>query len=505
MTIDPNVLGTVTFMLPIITLFIGFLVLKWDALKVSVAAWVVEVIIILIAYPDASIMRATIWANIDLWSAYAVIWTGFLFSQMYRNTGLLERLIQTLDSLFKSNWGKALTLSGVVGGLIGAFNGFATYPVTISGIKELGYENWRAAIGYLVFFSWMVPFVSLWIGGTIAQVGSHIPIIEFAPYIGALSIPLVFVSAIGFSHILEVNLKEPHNLALLLLTVFGGLTGIILFTILLPDFYIFTLIGSSIFTLIYLVAYKKSRNLEGEKIPGLTLSGMIRPFAPIIIGIVIILLWGTEPIKSIVAKAAFTLDLWGFTPIKINLISNPGFYILIIALASYLFVVKPPAEGTKPSTPLKDIITGSKISANTLITLFFGGGLVGIMTSAGQITAVRNILEQLSAIGYSVVLTVFSFISGIVFAAGVSADLLLSAMQVGVSVGVPIAFLVAIVALVVMGPANPLKPALLYYTATIAEAPPNDHPTMFRTALVWQVLALVIIIIEVAITVWFFL
>ena len=361
MAIDPNVLGTVTFMLPIITLFIGFLILKWDALKVSAAAWVVEVIIVLVAYPEASIVRATIWANIDLWTAYAVIWTGFLFSQMYRNTGLLERLITTLGSLFTSKWGKALTLSGVVGGLIGAFNGFATYPVTIAGIKELGFESWRSAIGYLVFFSWMVPFVSLWIGGTIAHVGSHLPIEEFVPYIGAMSIPLVFVSSIGFSHILGVNLKEPHNLALMVLTALGGITGIVLFTLILPNFYLFTLVGSSVFTLIYLVAYKKSRNLEGEKVPGLTIAGMIRPFAPIIIGIVVILLWGMEPIKSIVGKAAFTLNLWGFPTIHINLISNPGFYIFIIALSSYLFVIKPTAAGKKPSNPLNDIVTGSKI------------------------------------------------------------------------------------------------------------------------------------------------
>ena len=127
------------------------------------------------------------------------------------------------------------------------------------------------------------------------------------------------------------------------------------------------------------------------------------------------------------------------------------------------------------------------------------------MISAGQITAVRIILEQLSAVGYGVILTAFSFISGIVFASGVSADLLLSSMQVGVSVGVPIAFLVAIVALVVMGPANPLKPSLLYYSATIAGAPSTDHPKMFRTALIWQVLTLVIIIIEVVVAIMFVL
>ena len=187
MTIDADVLGTATFLLPVITLFVGFLVLKWDALKVSAAAWIVEVIVVLAAYPEASIVRSTIWANVDLWTGFAVLWTGFLFRQMYTNTGLLQRLVNILDSLFKSNWGKALTLSGVVGGLIGAFNGFATYPVTIAGIKELGYKGWRAATGYLVFFSASLAFVSLWIAAHIAEVGSHLPIIDLVPYMGVFS------------------------------------------------------------------------------------------------------------------------------------------------------------------------------------------------------------------------------------------------------------------------------------------------------------------------------
>jgi lactate permease len=504
MSIDADVLGTVTFLLPVITLFVGFLILKWDALKVAAAAWIVEVLVVLAAYPEASIIRSTIWANVDLWTGFAVLWTGFIFRQMYTNTGLLQRLVNILDSLFKSSWGKVLTLSGVVGGLIGAFNGFATYPVTIAGIKELGYKAWRAATGYLVFFSASLAFVSLWIAAHIAEVGSHLPIIDLVPYMGVFSIPLTFLSAFGFAYILQINLREEHNLALLILTALGSITGIVIFTLIVPSLYLLTLIGSSMFILLYLVAYSRAKKLEREKL-GISAGGIIQPFAPIIVGILVILLWKIEPIASIVAKAEYTLTLWSFRAVKINLIDNPGFFILVIALVSYLFKIRSKEPNKKSSNPLKDIVTGSKMGSRTLATLFLGGGLVGMMLSTGQIATVGHVMANLGSLAYGGVLSLFSFVSGIVFAQGIPADLMLSSMQVGVSVavGLPLAFIVAIAATVVMGPANPLKPSLLSYTAKVAGAPEEDHPRMFRTALLWQIAALIIIIVEVAIGVTF--
>jgi lactate permease len=506
MVTETDILGTITFLLPVITLFIGFLILKWDALRVALAAWIVEVIVVLVAYPEASIMRATVWANFDLWTGYAVLWTGFVFRMMYTNTGLLQRLIDVLGSLFKHNLGKALTLSAVIGGLIGAFNGFATYPITIAGIKELKYEPWRAATGYLVYFAWMVPFVSLWIGATIAQVGSHVPIVQLAPVIGVLSIPLVFLSTFGFARILKIPFKDEHNMQLLLLSIAGALLAIIIFTIIIPQFYLLTLIASSIFIMALLLAYSRSRKLYGEMPQGITKWGMIRPFMPIVIGIVLILVWGIPQVKAFLANFAFTLNLWGFSPISINLLDNPGFYIFVIALSSYLFLIPPSDPKQKRSNPARDIALASKMSWKTLLTLFFGGGMVGIMISAGQIEAVRNVLVTLGTMGYGVVLVVFSWVAGVVFAQGIPADLLLSHMQIGVeaAVGLPLAFAVAIVALVVMGPANPLKPSLLSYTAVIAGAPEEDHPKMFRTALIWQLAAMVIIVVEVAIAIALF-
>jgi lactate permease len=503
LALDPNILGSITFLLPIITLFVGFLILKWDALKVSIAGWIVEIIVILFAYPEAEIMRASIWADISLWNAFAVIWTGFIFGQMYRNTGLLERLVKVLDSLFKHKWGKALTLSGVVGGLIGAFNGYATYPVTIQGIKELGYKGWRAATGYLVFLSSSIPFVSLWIAGTVAETSSHVPIAELVPYIGLLTIPLVFVSTFGFAHILKIDLRAEHNFALLILALLGAITGRIIFTQIIPSLYLLTLIGSSVFILLYLVLYSRIKNLEREKLTNISIGGIIRPFAPIVIGILVIILWKLEPIASIIARAEFTINLWNFSPVKLNLLNNPGFYILLIALSSYLFKIHQPKSDASNSNPFKDLIRGSRRSYKTMLTLFFGSGLVGMMLNAGQIAAVRNIIINLTALAYSVVLSLFSFASAMVFAEGLPADFLLSSMQIGVDVKLPLAFLVAIIAIVTMGVADPVKPSLLKYTSTLAEAPDTDEPNMFRTALVWQLTEVAVIVVEVVLSVTF--
>ncbi len=503
MALDPNILGTITFLLPIITLFVGFLILKWDALKVSIAGWVVEVIVLLFAYPEAEIMRSSIWADVSLWNAFAVIWTGFIFGQMYRNTGLLERLVKVLDSLFKHKWGKALTLSGVVGGLIGAFNGYATYPVTIQGIKELGYKGWRAATGYLVFLSSSIPFVSLWIAGTVAETSSHVPIDEIVPFVGLLTIPLVVVSTFGFAHILKIDLKAEHNLALLILALLGAITGRIIFTQIIPSLYLLTLIGSSLLMFLYLFLYSRLKKMEKESLIDIGAGGILRPFAPIAIGIFVIILWKLEPIASIIAKAEITINLWGFNPINLNLLNNPGFYIFLIALSSYIFKIRNNKTKSSQSNPIKDLTHGSKRSYKTMLTLFFGSGLVGMLLNAGQIDAVRNMIIHLSATVYSVILSLFSFASAMVFAEGLPADFLLSSMQTGIDVKLPLAFLVAIIITLTMGVADPVKPSLLKYTSTLADAPDTDEPNMFRTALIWQLTEVAVVIIEVLIAVPF--
>ncbi len=511
---NADIIGGVTFALPVITLFISFLILKWDGLKGSIAAWIVEVIIVLIIYPNTRIMESTIWANFDLWTAYAVLWTGFLFREMYKNTGLLDRLITVLDSVFNGTWGKSLTISGVVGGLIGAFNGFATYPITVTAIKEFGYEKWKSAAAYLVYFVWMLPFVSMWIGATVAQTGSHLPVIDMVTDIGILTIPLVVLSTYAFAKVLGIDFKKEHNMALMWLSMIGPIVSIIIFTILLPKLYMLTLIASAVLTFPILYLYSSKKNLRGASLKGLSTMGKLKPFGPIIIGIAVILLWSTSIMTRYLDHFNYTLKLWSFAPISINLLNNAGFFILVVALCSYIFIIKqkpaPKQKGQKvvvvKPNPLRDIVHGSKTGVNTFLTIFFGSGLVGMIMSSGQLTAIKNLLVTLGTYGYGIVLPIFSWFSGVVFAQGLPADLLLSSMQVtvGSAIILPLALLVSIVVIAVMGIANPLKPSLIYYTSTMAGAPREDQHYIFSTALKWELFALVILIIEVVLAITIF-
>lgn len=176
-------------LLPFAVLLIGFLVFNMNALKLSVYTWLLEIIICLALYrmSPAKIIQASIWGNISIWSGFLVLYTGQIFGQSFRGTGLLQTLLTTLGKLLPTKAGKAITLSTVVGGYIGAFNGFATYPVTIPGLVELGISGTRAAVGYLVYFSWSIAFVSLFIAATIASSASGLPIADIAQVMGLLT------------------------------------------------------------------------------------------------------------------------------------------------------------------------------------------------------------------------------------------------------------------------------------------------------------------------------
>src|SRR5437879_13424297 len=94
-----------------------------------------------------------------MWSGFLVLYTGQIFGQSYRNTGLLEILLESVQSIVPS-WdqeGRAVALVTVVGGFIAAFNGFATYPVTIPGLVDLGFDGLSACASYLVYFSCPLP------------------------------------------------------------------------------------------------------------------------------------------------------------------------------------------------------------------------------------------------------------------------------------------------------------------------------------------------------------
>ena len=150
-----------------------------------------------------------------------------------------------------------MTLCSVVGGYLGAFNGFATYPVTIPGLVRQGIDGFRAAVGYLVYFSWSIAFVSLFIAATIASSVTKLPIEGIVQTMGLLTLPMIIVSVVGFFKILDFDLKNSDNRNIACLTIAANMSAVILFTQIFPRLYILTLIAAATLSFLFLWLYSK--------------------------------------------------------------------------------------------------------------------------------------------------------------------------------------------------------------------------------------------------------
>src|SRR5699024_5239490 len=98
---DSSVLQIVMALLPFAVLFVGFMVFKADALKLSLVVWVLEVAVCGFLYQMdiVRIVESSLWGNITLWTGFLVLWTGQVFGSCYRSTGLLNILLSTLGKI----------------------------------------------------------------------------------------------------------------------------------------------------------------------------------------------------------------------------------------------------------------------------------------------------------------------------------------------------------------------------------------------------------------------
>ncbi len=123
----------------------------------------------------------------------------------------------------------------------------ATYPVTIPGLVDLGFDGLSACSSYLVYFSWTLPFNSLFIAPTISSAASRVPIVDIVRSAGVLSLPLVFLSLLGFLKILGFRFFEWETQILFWSMGLGNALAIVLFTQIWPAYYLLTLVaGASI-------------------------------------------------------------------------------------------------------------------------------------------------------------------------------------------------------------------------------------------------------------------
>lgn len=492
-------------LLPFAVLIAGFLVFRLGALQTSLAAWVAEFAVIF-GYYHMGVLKSVesaLWGGVTMWTGFLVVYTGMIFGQAYRTTGLLRVLLDSVESLVpaRDKEGRAIALMAIVGGFIGAFNGFATYPVTIPGLVELGFGGVQAIAGYLVYFSWSIPFCSMFIGANIANAATKLPIADIAAASGLFGIPLVFISLVGSLKILGFRLFERETQILFWLLGIGNSLGIVVFCLIWPAYYILTLIAGSAFSLVLLYGYGlyARRTAGGEPIaqplsaavslsataPTRSAASAWRAYAPLVLGAAYVVVTMIPAVASAVTHAQFSVAAWGYAPISINLITSAGFVILVTAALCYVF-------RCKSASVVGDFIAGSKRSVSSLVTLFIGSAMVYQMVDTGQIAMLGRALASGGSVAYTALLPFFAFLGGMSFGQGVPADFLFSHMQIPVApaLGVSLVFLVGVVNVITMGPPNPLKPTLITYCAHLVDVKGRDWE-IFRINLPWQLLQLV--------------
>jgi len=488
-------------LLPFAVLFSAFLAFKMDALHACFCAWVLEFAVVLTYYhmPLLRSLESFVWGDLVMWSGFVVLYAGQVFGQSYRSTGLLEMLLESVQSILPS-WdiqGRSFALVTVVGGFIGAFNGFATYPVTIPGLVDLGFDGVLACTSYLVYFSWTLAFNSLFIAPTITNAASHVPIVDIVRVAGLLTIPLVYLSLLGFLKILGFRFFERRCQLLFWSLGTGNALALLLFTVVWPAYYIVTMIAGAAMSLGALYVYGRSAKRQDvagalaaadppmEK-PRTTGSTLLNAYAPLVLGIIIVLLTRVHAVAELLAHSQFSVAAWGYSRVSVNILTTSGFFILITAFVCYFF-------RSKQANALKDLVIATKRSRTSLGTLLLGSGTVYLMVDTGQIALLGRILSSGGKMIYASFYPVVAFLGGMAFGQGLPGDFLLSQMQVRVAsaLGIPLMVLVGIVTAVTMGPPNAVKPTQIAFTASLANVEGRDGE-IFRICLPWVLLQLVV-------------
>ena len=502
-------LGIAGTLLPFAVLFAAFLIFKMDALHASLSAWIVEFVLVLVFYrmPLLKSLEASAWGNLTMWTGFMVLYTGQLFGQAYRATGLLEILLESIRSMLPSRdvEGRSVALVTLVAGFIGAFNGFATYPVTIPGLVDIGFDGVQATTSYLVYFSWTLPFNSLLIAPNISNAASHVPVMDIARVAGLLTIPLVFLSLLGFIKILGFRFFAWKSQVLFWITGLANVTAIVLFTQVWPSYYILMMIGGALISLAGLFVYGKIAKRHAARKspdavpvrPSYSAMGLFKAYAPLLLGVVLVIVTRSRGVSAWLDRFQFTVAAWGYNRITINIFTTAGFYIFVTAAVCYLF-------RNKKSNAAKDFVVASKRSWRSLATLSVGSATVYLMVDSGQISQLGKILVHGGTFIYASLYPLVAFLGGMAFGQGLPGDFLFSRMQVSIAptLGIPLMVLVGIITVVTMGPPNALKPTQIAFTSSLANVQGKDGE-IFRICLPWVLLQLAAtVILSVILVYW---
>ncbi|MGH9679827.1 MAG: L-lactate permease, partial [Candidatus Acidiferrales bacterium] len=321
-------LGIAGTLLPFAVLFAAFLIFKIDALRASLSAWIVEFVLVLVFYhmPLLKSLEASAWGNLTMWTGFMVLYTGQLFGQAYRSTGLLEILLESIRSMLPSRdvEGRSVALATLVAGFIGAFNGFATYPVTIPGLVDIGFDGVQATTSYLVYFSWTLPFNSLFIAPNISNAASHVPVVDIVRVAGLLTIPLVFLSLLGFLKILGFRFFAWKSQVLFWTTGLSNVVAILLFTQVWPSYYILMMIGGAAFSLAGIFVYGRIAKRRAAREfpetapvrPRYSAIGLFKAYAPLLLGVLLVIVTRSRGVSEWLDHFRFSVTAWGYNRIS---------------------------------------------------------------------------------------------------------------------------------------------------------------------------------------------
>ena len=507
-------------LVPFVMLLAAFLVFRMEALEASLSAWLVEFVAVLVYYrmPYLRVLQASLWGVLTIWTGFLVLYTGQIFGQAYRSTGLLQILLRSVESFLPSDDQRvrSLALVTVVGGFIGAFNGFATYPVTIPGLVELGFDGFQAVTSYLAYFSWTLPFNSLFIAPNISSVATHVPVADIAHVAGLISLPLVFISLLGFLKLLGFRFLDLQTQLLLWLVWLANAAGIVLCTQIWPNEYILMMIAGAAFSLGGLYVYVRIANGHASTPPvvrSVSAAGSpadayaasptsggtaFRAYAPLMLGVALVLLKLIPSAGHVLDGLNFSVAAWGYQPVSVNIVTAAGFYIFVTALACYPF-------SARPVNVFADLVIASRRAWRSMATLFVGSAMVYLMVETNQIGLLGNILAGGGKYVYAALFPIVAFLGAIAFGQGLPGNFLFSRMQVPVApmLGIPLAVLVGIVVVIAMGPPNALKPTQIAYSTSLADAKGREAQ-IFRTCLPWQLLQLAVtaVISVILVLIW---
>jgi lactate permease len=366
---------------------------------------------------------------------------------------------------------------------------------------------------FLVYFGWTQPFVSLFIVPNISHVASHVPVVDIVRVAGLLAIPLVFVALLGFLKVLGFRFFTAKTQFLFWGIWLSNTVSIILFTQIWPAYGILMLIFGAALSLAVLYVFgrvtKRSEmafaaaSLSAATSPAVVLperpaSKQLRAYAPLCLGVMIVLFSMVPSVKHLLAELKFTVSFWGYSPISVNIFTSAGFFIFVTALVCYLF-------RQNPVHVTKDVLLATRRSRHSLSTLAIGSALVYLLVDTGQMKLLSSVLVQGGKAIYASLSPFLEFLGGMAFGQGLPADFLLARMQIPVApaLGIPLAVLVGIVTVMSEGPPNALKPTQIAYTQALANLKGKDGD-IFRICLKWQLLQMIAETIAAVLLVYFY-